>query len=48
MENVLTIPRRHYQHFLNFQGLQVIDPDQVRKLMSPGSVSYIPRIRAET
>lgn len=47
-ENVLTVPRRHYQHILNFQGLQAIKLDQVRALISPGVVSYVPRIRAET
>ena len=48
LENVLTIPRRHYQQFLNFQGLQLIGSEQVRKLFNPRSISYVPRIRAET
>jgi predicted NUDIX family phosphoesterase len=47
-ENVLTIPRKHYQKFLTFQGLRVLDSAQVRELISPDSVSYVPRIRAET
>jgi predicted NUDIX family phosphoesterase len=48
LENVLTIPRRHYQQFLNFQSLQLIGPEQVHKLFNPRSISYVPRIRAET
>ena len=48
LENVLTIPRKHYQHFLTFQGLSVLHPKQVRELINPSSISYVPRIRAET
>lgn len=48
LENVLTIPRKHYQNFLDFQGLRPLETKQVQKLINKNAISYVPRIRAET
>lgn len=48
LEYVLTVPRKHYERILDFQGLQSLPPEQLRKLVNTKSISYIPRIRAET
>jgi hypothetical protein len=48
MEYVLTIPQKHYEKHLNFQGFRLIKPRRLNKLINQNLVSYIPRIRAET
>jgi|ERR1700712_49293 predicted NUDIX family phosphoesterase len=48
LEYVLTIPRKHYEKQLDFQGLRWLKPERLNKLINPKLISYIPRIRAET
>jgi len=48
LEYVLTIPRKHYERQLDFQGLRLLTPERLAKLIDPNIIAYIPRIRAET
>jgi predicted NUDIX family phosphoesterase/dephospho-CoA kinase len=47
-ENVLTVSRAGYMDVLDFQGIDVLHSERLRKLLSSEHLKYIPRTLAET
>jgi len=47
-ENVLVINREGYIDALDFQGIDILHTDRLRKLLSSRHLSYMPRTTAET
>jgi predicted NUDIX family phosphoesterase len=46
-ENVLTVGKKGYQGNLDFQGIDVLHADRLRKLLSSPYLAYMPRTQAE-
>jgi predicted NUDIX family phosphoesterase/dephospho-CoA kinase len=47
-ENVLTISRAGYKDVLDFQGIDVLHADRLKKLLASPHLTYMPRTQAET